>query len=190
MRDEANIVTKYADADMDERVNILINYYPNIMQLVDGYERSLQIIIKQEREYLRNRAKGELGVRVQTSGISDPTANEAIENMTIEEAIKSGDLSAVTKDLDAETRELHELEVRTIRNMREDFGIMKSNFFYLMPDEAKLFEKYLRCGRHAEKLAYEIDVKPTALKQHMCRVRRVVFDQTVGILTRKYRFSI
>ena len=48
MRDEANIVTKYADADMDERVNILINYYPNFMQLVEGYERSLQIIIKQE----------------------------------------------------------------------------------------------------------------------------------------------
>ena len=95
MRDEANIVKQYEDADVSERIEILIRYYPNFTRLVEGYEQNLRLIIKEEKAYRHRQAKGELGIRVQTSGTSDLTAREAIDNVMIMEAIRSGDLSGV-----------------------------------------------------------------------------------------------
>ncbi len=80
MKDEASIVEQYADSDVGERIAILIRYYPNFIRLVEGFERNLGFIIKQEQEMKRRAAIGELGVRVQNSHISDPTAREAIDN--------------------------------------------------------------------------------------------------------------
>ena len=76
MKDEASIVEQYADSDVGERIAILIRYYPNFIRLVEGFERNLSFIIKQEKEMKRRAAIGELGVRVQNSHISDPTARE------------------------------------------------------------------------------------------------------------------
>lgn len=77
MQDEANIVKQYEEANVSGRIEILIKYYPNFIRLVEGYEQSLSFIIKEEKAYKHRQAKGELGVRVQTSGMSDPTAREA-----------------------------------------------------------------------------------------------------------------
>ena len=91
MREEANIVEKYADADTSERIDILIKYYPNFLRLVEGYEQSLSFIIKQEKEYKHRASRGDLGVWVQTSGISDPIAREAIDNIMIMDYSDFGD---------------------------------------------------------------------------------------------------
>ena len=120
MKDEASIVEQYADSDVGKRIDILIRYYPNFIRLVEGFEQSLSFIIKQEKEMKRRAAIGELGVRVQNSHISDPTAREAIDNIMIMEAIKKGELGSVISELDEDVRILHEMEIRTIRDMKED----------------------------------------------------------------------
>lgn len=120
MKDEANIVEQYADSDVGKRIEILIRYYPNFIRLVEGFEQSLSFIIKQEKEMKRRAAIGELGVRVQNSHISDPTAREVIDNIMIMEAIKKGEPDSVISELDEDVRILHEMEVRTIRDMKED----------------------------------------------------------------------
>ena len=118
MKDEANIVEQYADSDVGKRIAILIRYYPNFIRLVEGFEQSLSFIIKQEKEMKRRAAIGELGVRVQNSHISDPTAREAIDNIMIMEAIKKGELGSMILELDEDIRALHEMEVQTIRDMK------------------------------------------------------------------------
>lgn len=189
MRDEANIVELYADADVSQRIDILIRFYPNFMRLVEGFEQSLSFIIKEEKAYKHRQAKGDLGVRVQTSGTSDPTAREAIDNIMIMDAIRSGNLSDITRELDAEVMQLHEMEVKTLQDMKEDYSILQSSFYYLEPDAADTFVKYLECGRKTEKLAYELDIKPEALKMQMCRVKKTIVEQTAGILERKYQYQ-
>ena len=87
MQDEANIVKQYEEANVSGRIEILIKYYPNFICLVEGYEQSLSFIIKEEKAYKHRQAKEELGVRVQTSGVSDPTAREAIDNIMIMDAM-------------------------------------------------------------------------------------------------------
>ncbi len=187
MRDEANIVEQYADSDVGERINILIRYYPNFIRLVEGYEQSLSFIIKQEKEMKRRAAIGELGVRVQTSHISDPTAREAIDNVMIAEAIKKGELAGVIAELDEDVRNLHETEVRTLQDMKEDYSMFQSTFYYLGPADSEMFTKYLECGRRTEQLAYDMDMKQDALKVRMHRAKKIVVDQTTNILIRKYQ---
>lgn len=79
----------------------------NFIRMVEGFERNLSFIIKQEKEMKRRAAIGELGVRVQNSHISDPTAREAIDNMMIEQAIREGDLTEVIAELDEDIRRIH-----------------------------------------------------------------------------------
>ena len=189
MKVEANIVEQYADSDIDGRIEILIRYYPNFIRLVEAFEQSLSFIIKQEKEMKRRSSLGELGVRVQTSHLSDPTAREAIDNLMIEQAIREGDLSKITEELDDDVRREHEVEIRTIRNMKEDFSVFQNSFFYLAPGEADIFENYLKCGRNAEKLSYELDLKVPTLRSRVSRSKKIVVEQTGNILTRKYQFT-
>ena len=154
----ANIVEQYAGADVPARIELLIKYYPNFIRLVEGYEQSLSFIIE-----------------------------EAIENVMIMEAIQKGNLESVTSELDEQVVMKYQREVVTIQNMREDYQILRNQFFYLEPEDVDSFEKYLQCGRHTEKLAYELDIKPEALKMQMCRIKKVVFEQTSSILIRKYQ---
>ena len=77
------IVDEYATSDIKGRIDIILENYPNFLEIMDGYEESLKFLIINERKAARRRNMGELGVRVQTSGISDKTANEAIERVML-----------------------------------------------------------------------------------------------------------
>ena len=68
-------------------------------------------------------------MRVQTSGIGDPTAKAAIENVMIMEAIQKGNLESVTSELDEQVVMKYQREVVTIQNMREDYQILRNQFF-------------------------------------------------------------
>ena len=154
----ANIVEQYAGADVPARIELLIKYYLNFIRLVEGYEQSLSFIIE-----------------------------EAIGNVMIMEAIQKGNLESVTSEPDEQVVMKYQREVVTIQNMREDYQILRNQFFYLEPADVDSFEKYLQCGRHTEKLAYELDIKPESLKMQMFVIKKVVFEQTSSILIRKYQ---
>ena len=163
---------------------------------MEGYEQSLSFIIKEEKAYARKSTMGDIGVRVQTSGTGDPTAAKAaIENVMIMEAIQKGNLESVTSELDEQVVMKYQREVVTIQNMREDYQILRNQFFYLEPADVDSFEKYLQCGRHTEKLAYELDIKPEALKMQMRpaadnTARRLYFSNRDDILRIKRSIPI
>ena len=188
MSDRANIVEKYAGADVSARIELLIKYYPNFIRLVEGYEQSLSFIIREEKAYARKSRMGDLGVRVQTSGISDPTANAAIENVMIMEAIQKGNIEEITSELDEQVSIKYQEEVMTIQDMREDYQILQNQLFYLPTEEADVLIQYFNCGRQAEKMSYELDVKSNSLRTRICRSKSVLVEKTSGILRRKYQY--
>lgn len=189
MNDRANIIQQYAKADVSARVELLIKYYLTFPHLIKGYEQSLSFIIKEEKTYMRKQGRGDLGLRVQTSGTSDITANAAIENVMIMEAIQKGNLEDVASELESRILMKYQSEIKILQDMKEDYQVLKSAFFYLDPDACEIFEKYLRCGRHTEKLAYELDIKPETLKMQMYRTKKVLMEQTGSILNRKYQYK-
>ena len=188
MNDGANIAEQYASGDVAARIELLIKYYPNFLRLVEGYEQSLSFIIKEEKAYIRKSRRGDIGVRVQTSGIGDTTAQAAIENIMIMEAIQKGSLEEIASELEEEVMVKYQTEVTTLQNMKEDYQILQSSFFYLEPDAAENFKKYLSCGRHTDRLAEDLNTSQEAVKMQMCRTKKIVTEQTSNILIRKYQY--
>lgn len=82
-----NIVERYIRADIEKRDEIILDNYGMFNRILDGYEQSLSIVIRNERDYNRKRLLGDSGIRVQTSNIGDITAQTAVENVTIQQAI-------------------------------------------------------------------------------------------------------
>ena len=91
---KASIIKNYEKADAAGKVDIICKNYSNFIGIVDGYTEGLRYMIESEKAYNRRRNHGDLGVRVQASGIhSDITADTTISNVITREAIIVCDFS-------------------------------------------------------------------------------------------------
>lgn len=79
---KASIIEIYARADAAGRVDIICKNYSNFIGIVDGYTEGLRYMIESEKAYNRKKNHGDLGVRVQTSGIM------GLYNVEEKEAVK------------------------------------------------------------------------------------------------------
>jgi hypothetical protein len=91
---ESNLLSSYRMADPEGRLEIMLANYHVFPKMIRKMEKKTKYKIKAEKEYVRSHNRGELGVRVQTSNLSDITADEAIDNVMLEEALKTGDIAA------------------------------------------------------------------------------------------------
>lgn len=102
---DINILENYKVANPEERFEIMFAHYSFFPKVIRKLEKKTQFKIKAEREYMRSHNRGELGVRVQNSNISSPTEDEAIANIEIEEAFKTGEIdSSLLKGIDNATQ--------------------------------------------------------------------------------------
>ena len=86
---EEKLVDRYGQGNPHERFMLIYKNYEVFLNLVESYEARLFNWIIYEREYnLRAKNGEDVGVRIQTNRISDPTARQAIENIPIREVIE------------------------------------------------------------------------------------------------------
>lgn len=79
---EKNLIRVYTGATSEKRIDIIIKNYTKFIGIVDGYTDGLRYMIECEKESSHRQSAGDLGVRVQTGGMtSDPTARKAINNV-------------------------------------------------------------------------------------------------------------
>ena len=99
---EEKLVDRYGESNPHERFMLIYKNYEVFLNLVESYEAGLFNRILYEREYNLRAKKGEdLGIRIQTNRISDPTARQAIENLLIREVIEEEkDSGNILKDTD------------------------------------------------------------------------------------------
>lgn len=116
---KASSIKNYEKADAAGKVDIICKNYFNFIGIVDGYTEGLRYMIESEKAYNRRRNYGDLGVRVQASGIhSDITADTAISNVITREAIIACDFSGgVLEGVDR--GEEFRQEAYTLRNIIE-----------------------------------------------------------------------
>ena len=87
---DRDLLVSYREADPLGRVEIVFANYHIFPKVIRKMEKKTQYKIKAEREYVRSHNRGELGVRVQMSNLSDTTADEAVVNVMLEEAFETG----------------------------------------------------------------------------------------------------
>ena len=96
---EKNMIKEYIGSSADKRVDIIMKNYTRFMGIVDGYIDGLRYMIEAEKDSNSRKNIGELGVRVQTGGMtSDPTAKHAIRNVMTRDALINCDFSGDVLD--------------------------------------------------------------------------------------------
>ena len=96
---EKNMIKEYIGSSADKRVDIIMKNYTRFMGIVDGYIDGLRYMIEAEKDSNSRQNIGELGVRVQTGGMtSDPTAKHAIRNVMTRDALINCDFSGDVLD--------------------------------------------------------------------------------------------
>lgn len=178
------IVDEYATADIKGRIEIILDNYPNFLEIMDGFEESLKYLIINERKMAKRRSMGDLGVRVQTSGFSDPTANAAVDSVMLTEAIRSGNMDAKLKGI--ECPEQYRKEAEVIKEMRDDYFLVKAQIKTLPWQDYRVLDSYLNGSYDLVKLAEEADCTYDGVKNRLKRARNRVRKSTALYLERKY----
>ena len=143
--EETDILRSYRSNDAEGRLAIMLNNYAVFPKIIRKAEKKIQYKIKSEKEYLRSHARCELGVRVQTSGTSDPTFNEASTNIMIEEAFKTGEVDkGLLKGI--KDASVYEEEIRLVSIMRMDFELLEEIIEDLDENDSKIMKQYLVGG--------------------------------------------
>ena len=175
-----NIVERYSRADVRKRVEIILDNYGMFNRILDGYEQSLSIVIRNERDFNRKRKLGDSGIRVQTFNISDITAQTAIDNVTIQQAIHEGDWFAATKSADNLGK--HRLEIETILQMRDDYGIVTGQLSVLQKEEYDLYLPYINGEKGCFEIAADEGISPDAVKMRLHRYRTIVKESSIPFM--------
>ncbi len=172
-----SIVDDYVVADDEARVDIILDNYAGFNRKLDGYVKSLCASIQNERLVNHRKELGDLGVRVQTSNISNPTRNEACGRAEIEEAINSGDWITALKGSDDVLGRRYIVE--TIGQMRYHYDIVCGMVDGLDDEEYVVFSKYLETHMSYYELADLFKTTYSAVKSKIYRARATVKDWAI-----------
>ncbi|MBE5864443.1 MAG: hypothetical protein E7295_16605 [Lachnospiraceae bacterium] len=128
-------------------------------------------------------------MRVQTSDLSDPTANEAIVSVTIQEGYQRGELDkGLLKGV--ENAKEYEEEVRVIGIMRMDFELLDEIINDLEDTDSKLIKQYVQERRYVKEIAAEEGKSYNAIMKKITRIRADIKEEILECLEMNCRFEI
>ncbi len=83
---------EYFLADSRGKIDIILSNYVIFQHQLSGIKKGIKLDIKVDQDFRFRKERGDLGVRVCTSGYSDPTAREAIRNVELDRAFDENKL--------------------------------------------------------------------------------------------------
>lgn len=179
---KASIIKNYAKADAAGKVDIICKNYSNFIGIVDGYTEGLCYMIENEKAYNRKQSRGDLGARVQTSGMDgDITADTAINNVIAKEAIIACDFSGdVLEGVDR--CEEFQRDAYTLRCMRADFELFNRQLCILSGNESRILRGYLSGEKDIGDIAEEEGIQYESAAQKVRRAKVKIKIQMIGFL--------
>lgn len=177
MTDE-KLVDAYGKGDPRERFMLIYRNYEVFPQLIDCYELGLFNRILYEKEYNRRKKNGDdLGVRIQTSKKSDPTAKLAVEHVMIRDAIKECNFSGeLLKDTD--NSEKHRRDILTIHMMRREYEVFDNCLKTLPGREYRITYHYIHGDLDTAQLAEQEHKADQTIRNMLAKTRRVLESRT------------
>lgn len=166
----AMIVAKYGEATRERRIDMICKYYPCFLEIVENFIDDMEEDIKNEQDYNRRAEYGDLGVRVNTSSISKVTQNKAIRNISLRDAILSGDFDGGELD-DTDHTEDFIYNSMTVRSMIDDYNKFEKKLKNLLPGDRKLFVTYLQQEIDLAQIAEDTGINYESAKQKIRRIK-------------------
>ena len=178
---EKDVLREYRDADAAGRLDIMLGNYGTFPKLIKKLERKTRYKIKCEKEYLKSRAREELGVRVQNSKISKPTEDEAVANITLDEAFMTGEIDGTILKGISNAAE-YEADILTISIMRMDFELLEDFIEALEDEDVECLRAFLRKQKFIKELAADRGKTYEAMKKRMDRLRESIREEIIDCL--------
>lgn len=176
-----DLMQEYRISDAEGRFNIMMDNYCIFPKIIRKMEKKTQYRIKCEKEYARSKHRGELGVRVQTSKLSDPTFEEAATNIMIEEALKTGeDEGGILNGI--ENAAEYEADIRMISIMRMDFELLAEIVEDMDTDDNNWLKDYLEGKKLLKEIATEQERTYDAMKKRVMKMKVLIRDEILECL--------
>ena len=149
------------------------------LKLIESYETGLFNRILYEREYNLRAMNGEdIGIRVHTNRISDPTARKAIENLMIREAIEeANDSGNILKDTD--DPEKHKRDILTLRMMRREYEVFNTSLNALTGREYRITYRYIQKEQKLEEIADDENLAYQSIKNLIAATRKTLEQRII-----------
>ena len=137
--------------------------------------------IKSEKEFNRRHNRAELGVRVQTSSISSPTEDEAIDNVMLEEAFKTGEVSnGQLKGVD--NAEKYERQIRIISIMKMDYELLEEMVEDLEELDCQILKASLVKNMYIKEIAAETGMSYDFTKRRLKALREEISLEVIDCI--------
>ena len=176
-----DLMQEYRISDAEGRFNIMMDNYCIFPKIIRKMEKKTQYRIKCEKEYARSKHRGELGVRVQTSKLSDPTFEEAATNIMIEQALKTGeDEGGILNGI--ENAAEYEADIRMISIMRMDFELLSEIVEDMDTGDNNWLKDYLEGKKLLKEIATEQERTYDAMKKRVMKMKVLIRDEILECL--------
>ena len=187
VKEEVTFVDIYQKSGIDERIDFLIEHYTDLLLMLDAFEVGLINNIKRERRYNRSAEKGDVGVRIQTSGLPDPTGNEGTTNADLKTFIREGDYMAALKGTDNFMK--YRAQIITMLDMREDYAVVNAAVNFIKKKHG-LYVKHLLGENSIASAAEAEGVTEEAIKSRFYRSKLVLIKVTKDCMQTNYNYSL
>ena len=179
--EDIDILQHYRTSDAEGRLSLMLSNYAVFPKAIRRAEKKIQYKIKSEQEYLRSHSRGELGVRVQTSGTSDPTFNEAATNIMIEQAFETGEVDkGLLKEVAEATK--YKEDIRIISIMKMDYELLEEIIEDLDENDMRVMKQHLLQGKLLREIADDEDRTYEAIKKRVERIRADIREEIIECL--------
>lgn len=180
-----NFIKIYKEADPEGRFQIMMSNYHVFPREINKAESKIRFRIKSEQEWARQKVSEGLGVRVQTSSTGERTANDAIANVLLEEAFKTGIIDhSILKGI-SEAAEIEE-EIHMIRIMRMDFELLEGLLKNLSELDARIMVKHFSEKKFCKEIAGEENKEPEAVRKRIYRLKQSLKEEIIEYLEMNY----
>ena len=175
---DRDLLVSYREADPLGRVEIVFANYHIFPKVIRKMEKKTQYKIKAEREHIRSHNRGELGVRVQTSNLSDTTADEATANVMLEECFKTGVVDSSTLR-GIENAAEYEADIKIISIMKDDFELIEECVEDLDDDDCQLIKACLIQRKFIKEMACDFNLSYDTVKRRIRSLKDFIRDDVI-----------
>lgn len=183
MRSGAINIDRYTGGEPAEQFDFLYENFSILQELLKDYREDLITEVIEQKTYNRRSQSGELGVRIQVSmGISNTIMNQAIEHMTVAQAIDEGLLD---EDFFEDTDDKQELirKVTSYHRVNRDLETFTSKLGTMNSKDQRIIRPYLLSEKSMDELAVDLGIDYRSAVKHVYRIKKRLIEKVEPKLT-------
>ena len=174
----------YERAGPEVRIQYILRHYTSMQRIVGDYENKMKIAIQEEAAFNIRKSRGEPGERVQTGFWSDPTMEQAMRGLEMDQTFQRGDIQTLLRHVDQPNQHIQDWNI--VKDMKFDCAQIREALHILKPEEEDLFIDYLNGKRTVDSIADEYRIQYQLAKNKIARIRIKVIRSAAQTLMIRY----